>query len=376
MRTALAALGIMLLAACGQPTPQASRSAPTSNTAGVSASPSPNEASATPLLTSPSAAAQSPSPTPAASPTLTPQAPKPRALAAVTYDSDRSELVIFGGQGPPTATSAFEYLGDTWTWSSAGWKQKSVTGPSPRFAATMAYDSSHHVAVLFSGDASGETWTWDGKSWTQQHPATSPPPRQDASMVYDAGHQVVVLFGGQTTQQLNDTWVWDGVNWKQLHPATSPSPRVFASMAYDSAHAKVVLFGGSSGQGQVYDGGYADTWVWDGANWTKVSSTTNPAPRSEASMAYDSAHGQVVLFGGVSGTGSQYGVLSDTWSWDGTNWTGQRPSTPPSARLGSAMDFDAATNEVVLFGGMAFQPPNQMLADTWLWNGDAWTEQS
>src|SRR4029077_10949275 len=183
---------------------------------------SPNEASATPSLTSPSAAAQSPSPTPAASPTLTPQAPKPRALAAVTYDSDRSELVIFGGQGPPTATSAFEYLGDTWTRSSAGWKQASVTGPSPRFAATMAYDSSQHVAVLFGGDASGETWTWDGKSWTQQHPATSPPPRQDASMVYDAGHQVVVLFGGQRAQQLNDTWVWDGVNWKQLHPATSP----------------------------------------------------------------------------------------------------------------------------------------------------------
>lgn len=352
----MAALAVMLLAACGQSTPESSQSATAPSTGSGSATPSPNEPSA--------------------------QVPKPRALAAVAYDSDRAELVVFGGQGPPTATSAFEYLGDTWTWSSAGWRQASVAGPTPRFAAAMAYDSSHHVVVLFGGATptgsylSGETWTWDGKAWTQQHPATSPPPRQDAAMVYDAGHQVVVLLGGQRTGGLADTWTWDGVDWKQLHPATSPSARVFASMAYDSAHGKVLLFGGSSGQGQVYDGGYPDTWTWDGANWTKASPSTSPAPRSEASMAYDAERGHVVLFGGVSGTGSQYGVLNDTWSWDGTTWALQRPGTAPSPRLGSAMEFDAAQKAVVLFGGLAFQPPNQVLGDTWLWNGSAWSEQA
>lgn len=67
MRTTLAALAVLLLAACGQPTPQASRSPVTGTTSAGPASPSPNEASATPPLTSPSAAAQSPSPSAAAS---------------------------------------------------------------------------------------------------------------------------------------------------------------------------------------------------------------------------------------------------------------------------------------------------------------------
>jgi hypothetical protein len=35
-------------------------------------------------------------------------------------------------------------------------------------------------------------------------------------------------------------------------------------------------------------------------------------------MAFDAAHNQVVLFGG-NPDGSN--ALSDTWTWDGNNWT-------------------------------------------------------
>ena len=42
-------------------------------------------------------------------------------------------------------------------------------------------------------------------------------------MAYDAAHNVTVLFGGQGNQsEMADTWTWNGTNWTQQHPATSP----------------------------------------------------------------------------------------------------------------------------------------------------------
>ena len=62
-------------------------------------------------------------------------------------------------------------------------------------------------------------------------------------------------------------------------------------MAYDAAHGQIVLFGGRN------DGGnFSDTWVWDGTNWTQKSPATIPRERYGAAMAYDAAHGQIVLF--------------------------------------------------------------------------------
>jgi hypothetical protein len=62
-------------------------------------------------------------------------------------------------------------------------------------------------------------------------------------------------------------------------------------------------------------------------------------------MAYDAATGQLVLFGGfVGGT-----YLNDTWTWDGTNWTQQNPTTSPSPREGLSMAYDDAIGLVVLF---------------------------
>ncbi len=55
-----------------------------------------------------------------------------------------------------------------------------------------------------------------------------------------------MLFGGDdpSGNYLGDTWTWDGTTWTELAPATSPSARADASMAYDPATAQLVLFGG------------------------------------------------------------------------------------------------------------------------------------
>src|SRR6266705_3485334 len=63
--------------------------------------------------------------------------------------------------------------------------------------------------------------------------------------------------------------------------------------------------------------------------------------RYSHAMAYDTARGRVVLFGGYDGTSN----LGDTWEWDGTTWTQRASSGPP----GGEMVYDAARGRVVLF---------------------------
>jgi len=56
----------------------------------------------------------------------------------------------------------------------------------------------------------------------------------------------VVLFGDDNinSNPLNNTWTWNGTTWTQLFPAASPPARSDASMVYDPAEGNVVLFGG------------------------------------------------------------------------------------------------------------------------------------
>ena len=133
------------------------------------------------------------------------------------------------------------------------------------------------------------------------------------------------------------------LNWTQQAPATSPPGRFLASMAYDAATGNVVMFGGL-GSRSVLGG----TWTWDGSTWTKQIPKTSPVARTDASMAYDAATGNVVLFGGFS----RHGIpLGGTWTWDGSTWTKQAPKTSPPVRGAASMAYDAATGTVVLFGG-------------------------
>ena len=124
---------------------------------------------------------------------------------------------------------------------------------------------------------------------------------------------------------------------------------------YDPGTGQLVLFGGNDGSGPL-----ADTWTWDGSNWTEQSPSTSPSARSDASMAYDPGTGQLVLFGGNDGSGP----LADTWTWDGSNWTEQSPATSPPARSDASMSYDPGTGQLVLFGGNDGQG---------VFDGDTWS---
>jgi len=146
-----------------------------------------------------------------------------------------------------------------------------------------------------------------------------------------------------------------------------PSARHFPSMAFDSATGSIVLFGGYN----TPSGSLGDTWAWN-SGWTQQNPTTSPCGRYQASMAYDAATSTVVLFGGG---GTLCGdTTSDTWTWNGTTWTQQAPGTSPRGRDLASMAYDPALGKVFMFGGIG--TGSTFLSDTWTWDGSTWTNVS
>lgn len=293
--------------------------------------------------------------TPAASPAA-------RAFPAMVYDSGRSRTVLFGG------LSQSAQLGDTWEWDGNQWTQKSTaTAPSARSIHGMAYDSTRGVTVLFGGFAGSgmfpqDTWEWNGTTWTQRNPAHIPNAAINFSMAFDAARNETVLFGGAIVGAglTDETWVWNGTDWTQKNPAHAPSKRAENGLAYDSGRHVVVLFGGLTDAGPNSD----ETWEWDGTDWTQRFPATAPSHRYDFSLAYDSHRHVTVLFGGF--TDDNFGVnVGETWEWDGADWSKRSPGLEPSDRSEYGMAFDSARGVTVLFGGDSITGRS---AETWEWS--------
>jgi hypothetical protein len=183
-------------------------------------------------------------------------------------------------------------------------------------------------------------------------------------MAYDDHSGGALLFGGQffSSARLADTWQWDGQNWTQMNDIGPPA-RSDSAMAYDSQRKRTVLFGGTSGSTL-----FGDTWEWDGEDWTEVAND-GPTRRSQHSLVYDSSRHLILLFGGIA-VGSH--ASNDTWTWDGDAWV-QVEDTGPPKRYSAAMAFDANRGRAVLFGGTNGK---NVFDDTWEWDGSSWSEVS
>ncbi len=284
----------------------------------------------------------------------------------MVYNASRQRILLFVGFGH----------NDTWEWDGISWTPRTPPA-TPSFARggfNLAYDQARKQVVLFGGEPllgspSNDTWAWDGHTWTQLHPAVAPSIRDNAEMVYDTVRQRIVLFGGVVSAgvYLSDTWEWDGNIWTELHPALSPPSLPRRAMAYDATRGRTVLLVESE----------AYTWEWDGGSWTK-SATQIPAPLSgygERQLGYDAVSQRVIEFGGWSYSAGVY--VSDTWQWDGQQWTRLTPPASPPGRLGHKLVSDSTRQRIVLFGGFGFVSANTEgdFNDTWTWNGTTWHEQ-
>ena len=341
--------------------------------------------------------------------------------AAMAYDAAAGAKadILFGG----CCTSSGMAAAATETFDAATntWNAVTINGPAPvpRLGATLAYDPVSGDLILFGGEylpggsaqpvALNDTWelSYDAATntgtWTQVDGsgclstcANAPSARYGAAADQAPSGQGMVLFGGENlvpaTQsgfpQANaETWLWNGSSWAQLTPSASPGAAYGATLAYGGLDNADVLFGGDHAT-SACDGSClalnSDTWTltYTSGTWTWTEQAAAPANLTArdfaaAASAVGSATGGMVLFGGMTGTTPTTSanvnsdqLLGDTWTWNGTAWTQACTTctvTPPPA-LGASMAHEANTEDL-LYGGYTDAAAPAAPSATWLWTG-------
>lgn len=149
-------------------------------------------------------------------------------------------------------------------------------------------------------------------------------------------------------------------------------------MAYDVAHREVVLFGGVSakaGGGNEYPD---DLWTWNGSRWRQIAlrkDAPHPPGRDAPSLVYDQARSRLVLFGG-RGPGDGIADWEQVvWEWDGARW--YRIVPPAYDRvLHPTVTYDPLRRRVVRWGGGLLTATggfNGLSRATQEWDGARWT---
>jgi hypothetical protein len=283
-------------------------------------------------------------------------------------------LVACGSPSPPSG------LSDTWTFDSQDWHQSSSdTGPAARSRAAFVYDAATDQVVLFGGYLGGdtavsETWTWNGH-WTLRHPSHPPPARAWAAAAYDPIRRNVVLQGGVgASGNLSDTWTWDGNDWNEVSPNDVGPAGLFIrreSAAFDPL-SRQVIFLNPCGWFNTDAGCSTDTWGWDGVNWTRYTAGEGAPPRPSpdqlninlggAIIYTDAKGGDVVMLGG-----------SSPRVWDGSKWSATAGSSSLPDTAGGAVVYDDETSTAFSFGAAA-NCSSDRSADTWEWDGSSWQQ--
>jgi hypothetical protein len=255
----------------------------------------------------------------------TPAAPAPRVAATMVWDGADHYLLLFGGetnqsspQGCSGSANVAVYCADTWTFAHGKWTLlHPPSSPPGRWFAAMAYDPALDESVLGGGAGAGnlsDMWTFHAGAWTQvtlppPHSAHNPFDGRYSSMSYD-GHDSYLVYFGPGRFPANQTWNYTGANWTQLSTTHAPPGVASASLAFDPGLGWLLLFGGTP-SGFPGSGALGNTWGFHAGVWTNLTHGAHPPARSATTMAYDSADGYMLLFGGASAAGA---LLGDTWT--------------------------------------------------------------
>jgi hypothetical protein len=175
--------------------------------------------------------------------------------------------------------------------------------------------------------------------------------RSQHAMAFDSQRQRTVLFGGWPAPAIPTSSPRPGNGTVCAGPSASPRfapPARFAcGLAYDSARGVTVLFGGRDPPETCS----ADTWEWNGSTWTQRTRRSRRRHGTTSRWAYDASRRRVVLFGGKGGTGQPSGNARRTrGEWDGTLWR-QIPTTASPAPQAARLAYDSARQHPASWSG-------------------------
>ncbi len=268
---------------------------------------------------------------------------------AMAYDRATSQVVLYGGQVWPEACSCTG--GGTWVLQGQDFVRVLPDATSV-YGAHLVYDESTGQLLRFggivgpTGAGSDDTSVWTGTSWLTLHPAHTPPTRQVDAAAYDQLSGQIIRYGGWdpvSGTALSDTWGWNGLDWVQLSPKTTAGPLRGASMAFDYATEQLVLFGGMGGSGALSN----QTWVLFRGSWVaKKAAPTALTPRTNTTMAYDPRSGLLQLWGGQT-QASPAAASNQLWKWTGSGWVLQESFGPDDSTMPS-MVFDGAHQRMLV----------------------------
>jgi PKD repeat protein len=312
--------------------------------------------------------------------------------ASMTYDPQIGGILLFGGS---EEVSPYTISDQTWEYTGGVWKNISAslpTSPSARYGAGLVYDVNDSYALLFGGystscgtssyyyyyyDYCNDTWTFTPtEGWSQIYPTDSPEARFNFAMADDPADGYVVLFGGTCygcngyyyNGQADDTWIFHDGQWTDWTANTTKSPGAvrFTAAVYDSAAGYVLMYGGAY---NCESGTTTQTWTFARGNWSELTISSQPPGDYGGSLAYDSALGEGVYFGGTEANCAK--TYDETWTFGNGTWTDVTSTTSgaPTSDSETAMAYDPAVGAAIYLGNNGQLNGSKKLQSVWTWPG-------
>jgi len=231
----------------------------------------------------------------------------------------------------------------------------SDNSPTPRSCSATAYDSNRDQVLIYGGysrdptDNQGkcenETWIFDvgSSTWSQIKCEITPPPLKGCGLVFSETKDRFLLFGGGYGDddkghdgQSNETWYFypENQTWVRQHPEESPSPRSTMGTAISEENSTVYVYGGYAGDPHDYDIYLDDTWCYylENDTWEELSPSSTPDRKLGGGMVFDNEMNKLIWFGGKQRSNGMN--INQVWEYNITSngWyevTDQNPPSPP-----------------------------------------------
>lgn len=269
-------------------------------------------------------------------------------------------LVMAGGWGEPEWTPRT----NVWLLTAPGWKAASP-GPAMVYHSS-ALDTHRNVLVVcgrtnYPSKCVNVMYEFDGKAWASK-PGFVAGVDGDVELAYDSARRRLVACVADSVN--SETWEYDGVNWVKQSTKTHPTAVNTGMLTAFDPLSNVVVLVTITNKPDPSEPLWSETWTYDGTDWS-IRAAGMPTNALMGGMAWDAARSNIVLLT----------TTSETWTWNGAAWSRKTPAQPPDPpRWAFTMAYDPLREVSAFFSGeLKTDCCTQVYPiDTWEWNGSDW----